>query len=68
MHKAKNIYFFSFKKERDGPRQGTFPYSHKKISKILKIANFINFLVKKVVFCVISASVFFQYVKIKKSL
>ena len=25
MHKAKNI-FFSFKKKRDGPRQGTFPY------------------------------------------
>ena len=26
MHKAKNIYLLFIKKERDGPRQGTFPY------------------------------------------
>ena len=26
MHKAKIFIFFSFKKKRDGPRQGTFPY------------------------------------------
>ena len=40
-------------------------YFHKKMLKILKIANFMNFLVKNVVFRVIFLH-FFKYVKIKK--